>query len=249
MLVASVMNSPAVPFHSTMSCTGCLWHHTNTTTTILWPLFPGQPGWAGARRQLMDFMVQGKINRGRHTDHPAGRHSIRTNQCPPPPSRHFFYRPDALHAAQPTVSKHWRQSHYITPIMKTAPTSILKFPQWNQQEQSVTCRWSMTALGWHLVQMPPGHGGCSRQPGFILQLMFSRTANLPLTRHGIIMTTSNMDEHIQTSLTHSSLLLQWWVVRYWRGYLSRLKCKWFTCGPADATATPSSLAPAKSRMA
>jgi len=27
-----------------------------------------------------------KINRGRHTDHPAGRHSIRTNQCPPPPS-------------------------------------------------------------------------------------------------------------------------------------------------------------------
>ena len=31
-------------------------------------------------------MVQGKINRGRHTDHLAGRHSIRTNQCPPPPS-------------------------------------------------------------------------------------------------------------------------------------------------------------------
>jgi len=47
-------------------------------------LFPGQPGWAGARRELVDFMVQGKINRGRHTDHPAGRHSIWTNQCPPP---------------------------------------------------------------------------------------------------------------------------------------------------------------------
>ena len=31
-------------------------------------------------------MVQGKINRGRHTDHLAGRHSIRTNQCLPPPS-------------------------------------------------------------------------------------------------------------------------------------------------------------------
>ena len=49
-------------------------------------LFPGPPGWAGARRELLDFMVQGKINRGRHTDHPAGRHSIRTNQRPPPPS-------------------------------------------------------------------------------------------------------------------------------------------------------------------
>ena len=29
--------------------------------------FPGPPRWAGARRELMDFMVQGKINRGRHT--------------------------------------------------------------------------------------------------------------------------------------------------------------------------------------
>ena len=53
--------------------------------------FPGPPGWAGARRELLDFMVQGKINRGRHTDHPAGRHSIRTNQCPPPPSPIFLH--------------------------------------------------------------------------------------------------------------------------------------------------------------
>jgi len=42
-------------------------------------LLPGPPGWASARRELLDFMVQGKINRGRHTDHPAGHHSIRTN--------------------------------------------------------------------------------------------------------------------------------------------------------------------------
>jgi len=52
--------------------------------------------------------MQGRINGGRHTDHPAGRHSIQTNQCPPPPSP-IFYRPDALPAAQPTVSKHWKQ--------------------------------------------------------------------------------------------------------------------------------------------
>jgi len=54
-------------------------------------LFPGPPRWAGARRELLDFMVQGKINWGRHTDHPAGCHSIRTNQCLPPPSPHIFY--------------------------------------------------------------------------------------------------------------------------------------------------------------
>ena len=47
-------------------------HHTNT---VFAALFLGE---------LLDFMVQGKINRGRHTDHPAGCHSIRTNQCAPP---------------------------------------------------------------------------------------------------------------------------------------------------------------------
>jgi len=52
-------------------------------------------------------MVQGNINRGRHTNNPAGHHSNWTNQCPPPPST-TFYRPDALPATQPTVSKHWR---------------------------------------------------------------------------------------------------------------------------------------------
>jgi len=39
-----------------------------------------------------------------------------------------------------------------------------------------------------------------------------------------------------------------WVVRYWRGYLSRARCNWFAYGPADATATASSIAPVKSRM-
>jgi len=77
------------------------------TTTILRPFFWDHLG-AGARREILDFMVQGKINRGRHRDHPARRHSIQTNQCPRTPSP-IFYRPDALPAAQPTVSKHWRQ--------------------------------------------------------------------------------------------------------------------------------------------
>jgi len=52
-------------------------HHNRFTA-----LFPG--------RELLDFIVQGKINRGRYTDNSSGRHSIRTNQCPPPPSPHFF---------------------------------------------------------------------------------------------------------------------------------------------------------------
>jgi len=39
-----------------------------------------------------------------------------------------------------------------------------------------------------------------------------------------------------------------WVVRYWHFYLSGARCKWFAYSPADATATPSSLATVKSRM-
>ena len=64
-----------------------IYYHTHNRFMAL---FPGPLGWDGARRELLDFMVQWKINRGRHIDHPAGRHSIRTNQCPPPPSPHIF---------------------------------------------------------------------------------------------------------------------------------------------------------------
>jgi len=37
-------------------------------------------------------------------------------------------------------------------------------------------------------------------------------------------------------------------MRYWHGYHSGARWKWFAYGPADATATPSSLAPVKCRM-
>jgi len=39
-----------------------------------------------------------------------------------------------------------------------------------------------------------------------------------------------------------------WVIKCWRGYLSGARCKWFAYGPADATATPSSVASLKSRI-
>jgi len=62
-------------------CNSSAWLLDQTNTTVLRPLFPGPPGGARARRELLDFMVQ-----GRHIDHQAGRHSLRTNHCPPPPS-------------------------------------------------------------------------------------------------------------------------------------------------------------------
>jgi len=68
------------------NCSACLKeHHHHFTAPFL-----GPSGWASARSELLDFMVQGKMNRGRHTDHPAGHHFIQTNQYPPPPSPHFL---------------------------------------------------------------------------------------------------------------------------------------------------------------
>ena len=40
-----------------------------TTTTILRPFFQNYPGELVPEEKLLDFMMQGKINIGRHTDH------------------------------------------------------------------------------------------------------------------------------------------------------------------------------------
>ena len=71
---------------STSEFLNVLCDNTHTTFTALFPYHPGEPV---PGENPIRFMVQGKINRGRHTDQPAGRHSIRTNQCPPPPSTIF----------------------------------------------------------------------------------------------------------------------------------------------------------------
>jgi len=77
----------------------------NTTTTpqpFYGPFFRDHPD------ENFWTMMQGEINRGRHTDHLAGCHSIRTNQCPPPPSPIFFTgRMPFLSPNQ--LSKYWRQ--------------------------------------------------------------------------------------------------------------------------------------------
>jgi len=53
---------------------------------------PGLPGWAGARRNLLDFYGARENNRGTHTNHLAGCHSIRTIQWPTSITPHFCAR-------------------------------------------------------------------------------------------------------------------------------------------------------------
>jgi len=73
--------------------------------------FSGTTRVSRCQKRTSGFMVQGKINRGRHWL--SGWTPLHPDQ-PVPTSTipQFFYRPDALPAAQLTVSKHWRTSAF-----------------------------------------------------------------------------------------------------------------------------------------
>jgi len=61
-------------------------HHT--TLQPFYGFFSGTTRVIRCQQRSSGLYVQGKINRGRQTDHPAGCHSIWTNQCPPPTFPH-----------------------------------------------------------------------------------------------------------------------------------------------------------------
>jgi len=73
---------------------------TTTTTTVLRPFSRDYPGEPVPEEEIFSWTLglygAREDNRGRHTDHPDGRYSIRTNQ-PPTSVPHFTQ--DALPAA------------------------------------------------------------------------------------------------------------------------------------------------------
>ena len=95
-------------------------HHT---TSVLWRFFSGTTRFSRSQKTTSDFMVQGKTNRGRQTDHPARRHSIQTNQCPPPPS------PDFLQAGCPSC----RPTNGVKSLKATSAESEEENCIWLQQ--------------------------------------------------------------------------------------------------------------------
>ena len=75
--------------------------HTHTCVTAL---CPGLPGWAGTRKVKPIWILLKQESEWQwHQSAPCSRQITM-----PAPHRSFFYRPDALSAAQPTVSKHCR---------------------------------------------------------------------------------------------------------------------------------------------
>jgi len=85
-------------------------HKSKHTHIRLMALCPGLPGWAGTRKvKPMWISLKQEIVSGRGISWAICKSAPRCRQITmPAPTTLFFYRPDALPAAQPTASKHWR---------------------------------------------------------------------------------------------------------------------------------------------
>ena len=84
--------------------------HTHTRLTAL---FPGLSRWAGTRnvKPIWILLKQETVS-GSDISWDMCKSAPRSRQITTPaPHRSVFYRPDALPAAQPTASKHWRHRY------------------------------------------------------------------------------------------------------------------------------------------
>ena len=84
--------------------------HTHTRLTAL---CPGPPGWARTRKvKTIWILLKQETVSVSGISWAICESAPRSRQITTPaPHRSVFYRPDALPAAQPTVSKHWRHMH------------------------------------------------------------------------------------------------------------------------------------------
>ena len=90
--------------------------------TRLTALCPGLPRWAGTRKVKPTWiLLKQETVSGSSISWAICKFAPHSRQITTPARHHsVFYRPDALPAAQPTASKHWRQihnSHYLIELI------------------------------------------------------------------------------------------------------------------------------------
>ena len=92
-----------------LSSTHPVYKHTRLTA-----LFPGLPRWAGTRKvKLIWILLKQETVSGNGISWAICKLAPCSRQTTTSAPHHsVFYRPDALLAAQPTVSKHWRNNAY-----------------------------------------------------------------------------------------------------------------------------------------
>ena len=96
--------------HSLTFATAVRLHRPHTHTRLM-ALFPGLPGWAGTRKvKPVWVLLKQETASGSGISWAICKSAPRSREITTPAPHHSsFYRPDALPAAQPTASKHWRQ--------------------------------------------------------------------------------------------------------------------------------------------
>ena len=107
------MHSQNISFVSIMSI-NTIHTHTHTHTRLTAPC-PGLPRWAGTRKvKPIWILLKQETVSGSGISWAICKSAPRSRQITTPAPHHsVFYRPDALPAAQPTASEHWRlQTQY-----------------------------------------------------------------------------------------------------------------------------------------
>ena len=87
--------------------------------TRLTALCPGLPRWAGTRKvKPIWILLKQETVSGSGISWAICKSAPRSRQITTPAPHHsVFYRPDALPAAQPTVSKHWRHWLHVLSLI------------------------------------------------------------------------------------------------------------------------------------
>jgi len=114
-------------------------HHT-TTTTILWPFFRDHSGESVPEENFWTLWCNGRLTEV-DTDHPAGHHSIRTNQCPPPPTLPFFTgRMPFLPPNQQCQSTKGKQ---LVMHWKFVKQTCITADRYDMSSKAMSCVWAL----------------------------------------------------------------------------------------------------------
>jgi len=104
-----------VPWYTTNLDSPYIGHYAHTHThNRLMALCPGLPGWAGTRQvKPIWILLKQETVSGSGISWAVCKSAPRSRQITTPTPYHsVFYRPDAVPAAQPTASEHWRQLYW-----------------------------------------------------------------------------------------------------------------------------------------
>jgi len=151
--------------------------HTHTHThRRLTALFPALPGWAGTRKvKPIGILVKQETVSGNGISWAICNSAPCSRQITVPAPHHsVFYRPDALLAAQPTASEHWRHKirqlstskqdylFFVTGGASSSPSAVNRQWAFNRNMIHKTKLKTSEFASAHLSLPPKHHLGCFR---------------------------------------------------------------------------------------